>query len=485
VVYVAGGAGLLGGPLATTAAAARDAGVLLVRPGEPSAASGTVAALREVGAASVVLVGGRGSLSTSYARSLEAAGFAVSRISGADRYGITENIARTFPSSTTRGVFTAADATITVPTAAWLSAATGQPLYFAIPQCIPDSTAAVLAARSDRPLVLTAVSALSDDVAAGRSCTTVRTRNEARLRTALQETLARYPGSSYTVSAREVGGIREMVSIGGSTRREPASMIKVFAAWAAMKRVESGRVSMNWRMPSGTTLYDCLKVMIYISDNYCHTDIVHWIGIPTLNREIRSLGLNNTYYGSVPSGTSVLYGGNRTTANDLSAMLYKLKARTILSDRYSTLLLRFMRNQPFTSRIPEGIPPGIIQASKPGSLWVASGLIQNDSAVVIGSKKTFVLTVLGSGGSSKAGIRAIARTVYSHFNGSFGAAASHPDLHVRTKARTAMLNSPEGSVIGYIPGGTALEVVDSKRRMYQVRYNGRLVWIFHLRVTGL
>src|SRR6201999_4048359 len=106
-----------------------------------------------------------------------------------------------------------------------------------------------------------------------------------------------------------------------------------------------GRASLGTVLPSRVSLGTCIHIMIHVSDNYCHTDIVHWIGIAEINRMIRAAGFLNTHYGTVAPGVSVLYAGNRTTSNDLVRMMERLVHHTALSQKWSDYLLNEMRNQ--------------------------------------------------------------------------------------------------------------------------------------------
>jgi beta-lactamase class A len=280
------------------------------------------------------------------------------------------------------------------------------------------------------------------------------------------------------VTVEQLGGLNETVRIGGATPREPASMMKIFAAWAALTRIQQGRASLGTVLPSRVSLGTCIHIMIHVSDNYCHTDIVHWIGIAEINRMIRAAGFLNTHYGTVAPGVSVLYAGNRTTSNDLVRMMERLVHHTALSQRWSDHLLNEMRNQIWRSRIPSGIPPGVAQASKPGALWLASGLMQADTAVIYGPKATYAITILGDN-DPKAALQAISRTVYEHFHGRFGTAASYPVQQMYTRVAAQARSSAGGPVVLTIPARTNIEVIDANRIWYLIRYGGRQLWVHY------
>lgn len=368
-----------------------------------------------------------------------------------------------------RAIMANSEATPDVAVAAALAAVTRQPLYYGVALCAPDSVASHLAAKKLPITGLGGAEWLNADALAGRGCTALKTDKQSKLNTAIRATIGKHAGS-FTVTVREIGGLGVTTSVGGTSAREPASMMKLYAAWAALKRVDQGRASLDTKLASGLTLRTCIHVMIHVSDNYCHTDIVHWIGIPTLNSMIRSAGFTGSRYGSVPKGTSVLYAGNRATTNDLSRFVGMLEKGQLLSAASTERLLGLMELQIWRSRIASGIPPGVNQASKPGALWIASGLTQSDTAVVYGPKSTYAISIIGLDGPSRAALRAISRTVYEKLNGSFGTAASYPVNQMITTKSTSVRASPAGSTVGTAAKGRTIEVIDAVRDWYLVRW---------------
>lgn len=473
-VYVSEGVDLVAAPLAAGAAAANGYGFLLVPKGKSAADAPTIEALRAVDARRVVVVGG-GSIPTAYESSLRAAGFSVERRTAKDRYALSVVMAKERPGGIQRVIVTNTVSWPATAIASALAAASRQPLLYASQPCMIDGVAAFV--RSARVSV-TGVGNdvhLSDAVLRGSSCTAEKSNSQSTLNAAIRSTLAAYPGV-YSVTVRQLDGLKAVTSVTGSTVREPASMIKMFAAWAALSRVQAGRASLNTVLPSGVSLGMCIHVMIHASDNYCHTDIVHWIGIAELNRMIRSAGFANTHYGSVPVGVSVLYAGNRTTTNDLSTLVMRLNAGTILSRKYADHLIGEMKNQIGRSRIASGIPRGVVQASKPGALWVASGLLQGDTAIVYGPKSTYVLSIIGDNSPPKAAFQAVSRTVYQHFNGAFGTAASYPAQQLVIVRDTALRSSPGGPMVVVARAGTFVENFETNRIWYEVQYGSRKLW---------
>ncbi|MBN9188592.1 MAG: serine hydrolase [Microbacterium sp.] len=479
-VYVAAGLSLIDAPLASVAAARTGRGVLLVN-GSAAADTATVSALRAAGAGTVIIAGGLGTVSAAYEQSLRSAGLTVERRVAADRYAQSVLLAADSTASASRAILANPDTMSDVAVASALAAVTGQPLFYALRQCVPDTVSADIRGAS---LAITAVGGerwLEPAALSNSACSSVRAARVASLTSIITSTLASY-GGSFSVTVREIGGLGEIAQVSGGVRREPASMMKIFAAWAAYKMVESGKASLSTRLPSGVTLGVCVQIMIHVSDNYCHSDIVHWITIPTINAMIRSAGFTNTVYGNVPSGSSVLYAGNRTSTNDLAWMVERLANRTILGKTYSDLLINHMRSQIWRSRIASGIPPGIPQASKPGSLWISTGLLQGDTAIVYGTMSTYVLSIVGDTNPPQAALRAVSRAVYTHFNGAFGAAATYPVQQMVTQTASVLHSSPGGPAVLTIPTGVNIQVLDAQRVWYEIQYGSRKLWVYY---TGL
>ncbi|MGL4257300.1 MAG: serine hydrolase, partial [Microbacterium sp.] len=462
-------------PVAAVAAAVNTRGFLLVPKSKSAPDAPTIDALRAVGARSIVIVGGTSGIPSAYEGALRTAGFTVERKATNDRYSLSVLMAKDRAQTPQRVVVTNPDSSANTAIAAALAAASGQPLVYSIQLCMVDGVASYIRSVGVTLTIVGSIARLSTAVLRNSSCTEERQHSASTLNAAIRETLSRYQGT-YSVTVRQEGGLNVGTSVSGTTLREPASMIKIFAAWAALSRIQSGRASFGTVLPSGVDLRMCIHVMIHASDNYCHTDIVHWIGIAELNRMIRAAGFGSTSYGSVPVGVSVLYAGNRTTTNDLVSMVRALKNGTALSRPYADHLLGEMRNQIGRSRIASGIPPKVVQASKPGALWVASGLLQGDTAVVYGPKYTYYLSIVGDGSPPKAAFQAVSRTVYEHFHGAFGAAAWYPAQQLVTVRATGLRSSPGGPMVVVAPAGTFLENFETNRIWYEVQYGSRKLW---------
>jgi putative cell wall-binding protein len=459
---------------ASSAAAGTGRGALIVRGTDSKASTAVINGLRKVGAKRIVLVGTTSMVSLSYSKSLTRAGFSMSRVNVSDTYDLSRALAKKVGWSLTRAYVANPLIAWDVASATALAGVTGQPMVYAPYQCMISDTAEYLSKAKARVVAVGSATWLRSPILSNTACSVQVPKLEASLESKIRATASNYSGS-YAVSVREIGRVGEAIHVNGGSRLEPASMMKLFAAWAALRRIERGWATSNTK-PGPVTLGTCLRVMIHASDNACHTDIVHWIGIDNLSRLIADYGFTGTKYGSVSKGTSVLYAGNRSTSADLARFMLMLETGQLLEKRYADVLLKHMDSQIWTSRIASGIPPGIDQQSKPGALWVSGKLMQGDTAIIRGPQATFALSVVGSNGPDRAGIRAITRVVYTHFHGSFGSAASYPAKQMITTERVAVRTSAGGSVTGYLAKGTLVEITDAHRHWYKMWWGSRLVW---------
>ncbi|BDV31456.1 hypothetical protein Microterr_21160 [Microbacterium terricola] len=475
-VYLTG-ASLRSYPLAIAAAAATGRAALLVDGSRSAASDSTVRALKATGATRIVILGSTASVGSSFYRSLAGAGFDVVRKSSETLYGLSAAAAKQHPAGAARMIMVNPSSLADAALGGALAGATRQPMAYTVYACVQSQVQAQTAAMNAKPLPVGATYWLTAAVAANTSCTVQRPKLNASLTAAINATIANR-GGKYAVTVREVSDTGQSTSIRGSSRLEPASMMKLYAAWAALRRVQTGTASLSTKLASGYTLGTCLRVMIHASDNYCHADIVHWFGIGNLNHALKRWGFSNSTYGSVPKGASVLYAGNRTTTNDLSRFVKMLRNGELgLDGKRKSYLLDLMGSQIWTSRIPSGIPAGVKQQSKPGALWISTGLLQADTAIVYGKRSTYVLSIIGYDDASKADLAAISRTVYTHFNGSFGKAKVYPAKQMVAAKSVTMRTGPGGSSAGTLKAGTAIEITDAQRIWYKFYFGSRLLWV--------
>ena len=461
---------------ASAAAAATGAAVVLVAGSGTALAPETRQTLANLGTRTAILVGGSGVLSAGIEAGVRAAVPDVRRVGGLDRYETATALNKLVFGSSPEAILASGIGFADALAGASLAGVRKAPLYTSRPTCVPDAVVADITNRlgATRVTLLGGVGSLGTNVASMMTCSAYaaveKKNSEQALLNKLNALLPTVPGK-HTVSVSEVGGLKRAVSIRGGDRLEPASTIKLFAAYAVLKRVEAGTLFYSTKLSSGLTVAECMRVMIHVSDNLCHTDLMRIMGVDTMNALFAANGYTGTHYAGMWKGT--YYSYKTSTSNDLNTLLLRLNAGTLLNASNSNYLLTLMKSQIWRGRIPSGLPPGVVQASKPGELWVSSGLTESDAAIVYAPRGTYVISILGVNGSTKASLARISRVVYEHFNGPISRTATFVVPEMYATAATVLRSSPGGPAIASIPKGTLVEVITSSRQWYQVKVNGR------------
>jgi beta-lactamase class A len=302
------------------------------------------------------------------------------------------------------------------------------------------------------------------------------------LRTALTGYLAT-SSADYTVSLHELGDDGIDVGIDEHGRIEPASVIKLFYAWAALRRVDMGSLRLSQVMSNGLTWDRCLTLMITISDNSCSADIRQALGNRTLNTLFSSSGYPDTYVRLTARGA---YNGKRTSAADTTLLLSRLEEGTLLTPASTTYFHELLKGQVWRTRINLGVPAGVRVENKGGELVVSSGETQSDAAIVRGPESTYVLTVYGRNDAAKADITAISRIVYEHLQGQpVTAPASFSTYQYNAVGSVPVRAKPGGRILYRIPSGTLVKAYYSERNWVNVKQkNKRHGWVKfqHLRL---
>ena len=478
-LYLATGRNYPDALAAAAAAGTANAPVLLVNGSASSLDAGSAALIAERGVQTVYIAGGTGVVSGGIQADLDVA--TVQRLSGSDRYATAVAInAQAFPTADRAFVATGAGYADAL-SGAVLAAVEQAPLFLSGPTCLPRTVHEAMLDRLDaaRVTLFGGEGVLSARVAALEACSTLaddRARSSAELLASLELAVRSLPGT-YSVSVREIGGLGAAASVNGAVMQEPVSVIKVFVAYAVLDRVDRGLLSLSTPTRSGVSVQDCLRVMIHVSDNYCHWDLVYLIGKQNLNNQFWAAGYRRTVYDGF-SGGGIYYPAKLSTTNDLALLLSRLDSGDLLSPASTERLIDLLETQLWRSKLPSGVEAGTPVANKTGSAWSANGWYQSDAGIVTTPTGSYSIAVLGSRGATVGGVRELGRVAYRHFNGPIGTAASYSDLNAVTKYdvgyyRYASTSDP----LGTIPSGRRIEVYASARTWYQVIYNGSYVWV--------
>lgn len=139
---------------------------------------------------------------------------------------------------------------------------------------------------------------------------------------------------------------------------------------------------------AGTTVSNCLRVMIVVSDNSCPEAFANRFGWSTIN----SFAAKNGF-----GAANVQYGENAVTAAVMADYLVRLANGELLDKTNTETLLGYMGKQTHRSAIPAGLP-GVTVQDKPGFY----GGTWHDAAIVRSTKAAYVLVVLTEGTGASA-----------------------------------------------------------------------------------
>lgn len=189
---------------------------------------------------------------------------------------------------------------------------------------------------------------------------------------------------SFGVSFAELDGQRRHASYQGTKSFRTASTYKLYVAYGALKRVETGQWQWSDQINGGRDLTKCLDDMIVKSDNACGEAMLAKIGYTTLTNELKAIGL---------TGSSFIKDVPLTTASDLTTFVGALHAGQLLNPSSTNTLISAMKRNVYRQGIPKGANGQV--ADKVGFL----DAFLHDAAIVYGPNGTYALTIMTEGSS--------------------------------------------------------------------------------------
>lgn len=291
---------------------------------------------------------------------------------------------------------------------------------------------------------------------------------------ALQSKLTNYfsaKRAKYTVSLREIGGDQHQVGVDDALRIEPASVIKLFWAWATLKRVDEGTLDLKTAVAPGFSWATCLALMIKVSENDCSAWIREALGNTTLNSQLLASGYTNTQIVLDAKGK---YKTKYTTAADTSLLLERLELGTLLTPASTAYFHNLLKEQAFRTRITPGVQKGVVVENKVGHFWVPGGWVEADAAIIRGPHSTYVLVVYGRNEAKKSEIAAASRLVYEHTQGAAITVANlFPRRQYLTRSAVWVRRTPNGRGIYRAKAGVLVEVYHAERNWVKIKQNGK------------
>ena len=194
-----------------------------------------------------------------------------------------------------------------------------------------------------------------------------------------------------------------------------ASTIKLYAMATVYDQAKKGKLTLN------TSIESQIRSMITVSSNDAFNTLVYgYLGAGTINKFCKKNGFNKTsQYTRCGNGGSAEAAGlgkaNMTSAADCGKLLEKLYRGKLVSKTAFAKMLYYLKSQTIRTKIPQGVPYGILTANKTGE----SGSIENDTAIIYGKKTHYIICVFSNTNNparARSCIQQISRIVYNALN---------------------------------------------------------------------
>ena len=222
-------------------------------------------------------------------------------------------------------------------------------------------------------------------------------------------------GGNYSIYVKNLD-TNEYLMI-NNREQTPASLIKLFNFAYGIIRIENGTLESTPQLETWLTN----SIVISCNDSYNHVLVA--LGSGNLLDGARqttdlfySLGFNETVVGGTlhPSHFPSLHFSNSfTSVRDVGHILEKIYRGTLGNETASRMMLEILLEQQRLGKIPAGLPPYTIVASKTGEF----AQHEHDSAIVFSENANYVIVIMTENAPSAIrNIQDISRMVYEHFN---------------------------------------------------------------------
>lgn len=205
--------------------------------------------------------------------------------------------------------------------------------------------------------------------------------------------------TKWAVSVRDLNSGR-MANVNADSKMEAASLYKLFLLAPLEKKISAD----YWKSSLGKqSISSCVTAMIQVSDNECANSVGTYTGWKTVDVLNQSLGFTNT--------TVNTKDGNKTTAREVSELMYRLQNSQLLSDKARRLVFDALYDQKYRDGIPAGCGQECLVGNKTGEI----DDVRHDTAVVTHGGAKYIVTIMSTNGSWKQ-IADIAHTVDGAMN---------------------------------------------------------------------
>ncbi|AIF54285.1 serine hydrolase [Pelosinus sp. UFO1] len=229
------------------------------------------------------------------------------------------------------------------------------------------------------------------------------------LRKKIEHVLARYTGRWGIVIQSHTTG--ESVEINPEMIFPSASMIKVPILYEVVRQTASGLISLDeslvvtdhfrtggagilkeLRPNISMTVRELLTLMIILSDNTATNMLIDLVGMDSVNKTMKDLGLGQTVLRRRMMDFEAALAGkeNDTSAADLAHLFSIIYGNSKLPTEYSELMLDILTRQQVQDKLPFYLPEETVIAHKTGTL---SG-VEHDGGILFLPGGPYIICIL-------------------------------------------------------------------------------------------
>ena len=222
-------------------------------------------------------------------------------------------------------------------------------------------------------------------------------------------------GGEYSIYVKNLTTQEYMVI--NEKRCVPASLLKLFVMAAVFEQIEQGVLEQTPQIDTW------LRNMIVVSCNDSHNHLLSALGNGYVLGGARfatdfsyEQGFTHTVVGGTlhPSHFSVVHFANLyTSVTDVGNLMKMIYRGELVSPHASEQMLDILLDQQLLGKIPAGLPPDVVSASKTGEIVGH----EHDAAIVFSENADFVLVIKSRyDPGAISNIHTITATVYNYFN---------------------------------------------------------------------
>lgn len=164
------------------------------------------------------------------------------------------------------------------------------------------------------------------------------------------------------------------------------------------------------------TVYELLVWMIVTSDNTATNVLIDFIGMDTLNRYFRQIGLKQTKIQRKMMDFERLANGfdNMTTARDMAHIFTRIYRKELLTPSFSALVIEILSRQRVYDSLKRYLVDDVKMAHKTGGL----DTVDHDVGIIYSDKKDYIIgvfvTEVTDNTDAQQLIGRISKVVYEH-----------------------------------------------------------------------